>query len=126
MVAAVEQGHERERRVPQPAVPIVPVPYAADVFGQGGRRRRHDPAGRLERHRLEGDERPDDGVPPRAVVGAPPGPVGPELRRLRQHVLGVVHLRRRLVGVVPGQGERDAFARFGRELGDRLEVLAAV
>ena len=45
-VAGSEQRVERERRVADPAKAVVPVPLAADLFRQRGRRRRHDPAGR--------------------------------------------------------------------------------
>ncbi len=37
-VAEGEKSLERERRVPEPGVAIVPVALAADSFGKGGRR----------------------------------------------------------------------------------------
>ncbi len=57
VVVALEEGEQRERRVAQPAVAVVPVAHRADPLGQRGRRRRDDAARRLVGERLEHDER---------------------------------------------------------------------
>ena len=63
-IAAGEQRVERERRVAQPAVAVVPVAHAAELLGQRGRRRGDDAAGRRVGERLERDQRALDRVAP--------------------------------------------------------------
>src|SRR5205085_11410301 len=55
LVAGGEQGVQGERRVAEPAVPVVPVPNASELLGEGRRGGRDDPAGRRVRQRLERD-----------------------------------------------------------------------
>jgi hypothetical protein len=53
VVAGVEHGEQRQRRVAEPAVAVVPVADAADVLRERGRRRGDDPARGRVRKRLE-------------------------------------------------------------------------
>ncbi len=77
-VPGAQQRFEGDGGVAEPAVPVVPVAHPADVLGQRGGGRRHDPAGGGVGERLEGDQGPDHGVPVRPLVGAAGRPVAPE------------------------------------------------
>ena len=63
------QRVQRERRVAQPAVAVVPVAHAADRLGQRGGRRGDDAAGRRVRQRLERDQAALDQLAVRPVDG---------------------------------------------------------
>ena len=104
---------------------VVPVPDAADLLREGGRRRGHDAARRRERQGLEDGERLEHRLPPLARVRAPLGPFAPELLGLVERDLGVDRLGRELVGGVPREDEGDAVAFADGEVGDRAQVLAA-
>ena len=124
----VAAGHERvqgERRVAEPAVAVVPVPHAAEVLGQRGRGGGDEPAGRRIREGLQRDERADDRVLPVALVLAPLRPVAPPRLGLFDGALGGARRRLRLVGVIPGERERDALARVHGEVAHGPEVLSA-
>ena len=71
------QRVERERRVAQPAVAVVPVADAADPLGQRRGRRGDDAARGRVGERLEGDERAVDELLPLAVVRAALRPLLP-------------------------------------------------
>src|SRR5205807_1073530 len=78
VVLTDEQGFERQGCVAHPAIPVVPVPRAAESLRQRGGGRGDDPARRRERERLEGEERADHRLAPRAaVVRAARGPTRP-------------------------------------------------
>ena len=123
----MQEREQRQRRVPQPAVAVIPVPDAADPFRQRRRRRGDDPSRRLVDECLQHDERPDDDRAP--VVGylrlAGTDPLAPEVVRLHERVLGIDHRRQVSVRGEPGEGERHSFALLHRERRDRAEVLAA-
>ena len=58
VVSGVHQRQQRDRGVPQPAEPVIPVPHPAGLLRQRRGRRRHDAAGRAVGQRLEnGDGR---------------------------------------------------------------------
>ena len=88
-VATEHQGVERERGIAQPAVAIVPVANATELFGKPGRRRRDDAAGRRVRQRLQRDQRTDHGVAVRAVVLALGRPLAPVALGARQLLLRI-------------------------------------
>ena len=124
LVSGADQREEGERRVPDPAEAVVPVPDAAEALRQRRGRGRDDPAGRRVRQRLEGDERPDQRVAVRSSVRAAVRPVVPERLGLRERRLGVDVGGLVVVRRVPGEDERDALAGLDVELGDRVHVLA--
>ena len=115
VIAGVEERVERERRVAQPAVAVVPVPLAADPLRQRRRRRSDDAAGRRVGERLQHDQRTHARRRARR-----PRSVQPPIHS-RQHASvstsacsasigrGDLEMRR-----VPRQDERDAVARRGR------------
>ena len=57
VVAAVHQRQQRQRRVAQPAVAVVPVAHAANTFRQRRGRRRHHAAGRRIGQRFQRNKR---------------------------------------------------------------------
>ncbi len=75
--------------VAEPAVPVVPVTHASDVLGQRGGGRGDDAAGRPVGERLQGDQRPDDGLAVGALIGAARHPLVPELPGLLQGTRGI-------------------------------------
>ncbi len=72
---------DRERRVAQPAEPVIPVERAADSLGQGRGRRGDDRTRGSVDQELEGERAPDHRLPPGAVVANPRGPVSPPVDR---------------------------------------------
>src|SRR5690606_24643119 len=75
--SAAEERVQNERGVAQPREPVVPVAYAAEPLWEGGGGGSDRPARRGVGEGLQGDERADDRIPPRASVGAAAGPVSP-------------------------------------------------
>ncbi len=80
-VSSAYQSEEREGRVAQPAVAVVPVPDAADPLGQRRRRSGDDSSGRRVRERLQREQRAMDGVVPATLVRAACSPFLPEGER---------------------------------------------
>src|SRR6266516_3658830 len=78
--AVAEDGQrvEREARIAQPAIAVIPVPLAADPFRQRGGRRRHDRAGRRIGQQLQRQRAAPDHVPVRSIVAAIGDPLAPE------------------------------------------------
>ena len=70
-VAGVHHRQQGEGGVAEPAEAVVPVADPAELLGEAGRRRRHDPAGRRVGQGLQGDQRPLDRVGPSLFVGRP-------------------------------------------------------
>ena len=118
-VAGVQHREQRQGRVAEPAVAVVPVADAADLLGQRGRRRGDDAAGGRVGERLEDEQRLVDLLVVVAVVPALPRPVEPVVLGLGQRPLGVDRLGHRLVRRKPGEDERHPLARRELELGDR-------
>ena len=104
------QGVERERRVPDPAEPIVPVPHPAEELGERGRRRGHDAPRRLVRERLQRDEGALDLVLPSTLVRRTTRPVAPPSVGLVDGLERVDRRRRILPRRVPGEHEPHALS----------------
>ncbi len=127
-LSGVEQHEQRERGIPQPAEAVVPVTRAAELLGQGGRRRGDDPPGRSVGQRLERDQRALHDFRPacrrcrRLEAGRP---LPPPCRRPLDRFHGVDRGRRGLVRGVPRQHEGLSSARGDREARARPQVLAA-
>ena len=102
---------QRERRVPDPGEPVVPVAFAARGLGQRCRQRRH---GRPRRHVREALDRQGgalDRFAPTMVGDARPAePGAPEPDGRRDPGLGVVDVARGLQFVGPRQGAVRAVA----------------
>src|SRR5215472_17377780 len=106
-----EQAPERERRVPDPAVAVVPVPLAARRLRQRGGRGGGDRPGRREREALERQGAAGEVGPPAVVGEAAPG----------QPVLPVVSgPGQPPVGLLVVLGWRSAAPRQGAEAGVTL------
>ena len=88
------QPPQRECRVAEPGVAVVPVPLAAGRLGQRGRRRGDDRPGRRVGQALERERRALQVLPPGVVGEAPAGqPVLPVMSRPDQALVGVVERR---------------------------------
>ena len=59
-IAGIEKGQQRESGVPQPAIAIIPVAGAADLFRQRGGDRGDDAAGGLVAEAFQGEQRAHD------------------------------------------------------------------
>ncbi len=115
-VAGDEQRPQRQRRVPQPAVAVVPVAVAAELLGQRGGHGRDDAAGGGVGQRLEGDQRANHRVPVGAFVGAPRCPLLPEPGGALDLPAGVVVVRNLLDRGEPHHRERQRLPGGDREL----------
>jgi hypothetical protein len=122
-VAGGKQRVQSKHRVAQPAVAVVPVPHAADVLGQRGRRRRDHRSRRLRGHRLERNQRRQDLVAIRALIVAAATPRPPPRLRARKRGVGVLDRRTLLVGEMPGQRQPLTRALDRDELRDHGSVL---
>ena len=120
-----EQAPERERRVPDPAVAVVPVPLAPRRLRQRCGRRGSDRAGRGEREALE-RERAAAEVRAPPVIGevAPGQPVLPVMGGPGHPLVGVLVALRRLPAA-PGQGHEAAVALAQQRAGPRARTLEA-
>src|SRR5437588_2808400 len=122
-VVAVQKREQRQGRVPEPAIAIVPVAHAADVFGERCRRRGDDAAGRRVGQRLQHDQRAVQLVVPATFERAAIAEVRPELLRVAQRLFGIDLFRRVRVRGEPRKRERDALPFPDRELCDGPKVL---
>jgi LuxR family transcriptional regulator, maltose regulon positive regulatory protein len=121
-----EQRLQRVSGVAQPAVTVIPVTDAAEFLRQRRGRGRDDPAGRGVGQALQGDDRPVDRLVVRPLpVSGMRTPLGPEIRRRGQGLLGVQIRHLRLVTGRPRQDERNPVARTHGEVRERGPVLAA-
>ena len=102
-VPRTKQGLERERRVTQPAVPVVPVSLSSHVLRERRRRRRHPTAGGLDGHRLQRDQRGHHIVAIRALIRAPSGPLAPPSLCSRERGVGILDRRSLFKRGVPRQ-----------------------
>ena len=94
-IAGVEERVQRQRRIANPTVAVVPIAWSAQRLGQRRRRRRDDPARRRERQQLQRDQRAPDGVAPFIVVAgeaARLAPFAPPSRR-GLHGLGAIRTK---------------------------------
>ena len=88
-VPGSQEREQRQRRVPDPAVAVVPVADAAERLGERRRRGSHDPARRRERQRLQREQRPHHGIAPASLHRAVARPLGPVLDGLVERVLRI-------------------------------------
>lgn len=105
------QGMQHQRRIAQPAKPIVPIALAAQALGQGAGRRRDDGTRRAEGQQLQDESARLHFAPIRALVAEGAGPVGPTAQRVLQQRRRLRHqcVRR---AVAAGQGRPGLAARF--------------
>ncbi len=118
LVAGVDQREKCERRVSEPAEPVVPVADASDPFGKRGRGRGEDPARRCIRERLQCDHRSLNRLGPVAVVGPLLRPAVPPLLRPVQGPGRVPGPRHVQVRRIPSEAEGNSLPAPDRELGD--------
>ncbi len=126
-IPGVEQGVQRQRRVAQPAMPVIPIAAAAQLFGQRGRRRGDDPAGGLECQQLQRDQRAHHRVTGAVARSVPMAALGPLLppRDGAVHAFDPVgHEPGRAVRAVIRQGERHDAPGMHRKARRRLHVVA--
>ena len=124
-IAGDEQGIEREGRVAQPAVAIIPVAHAADLLRQRGCQRGDDRASGSEGQRLERDERAHHGLAPGAADRASLRPSLPPGLGLAQHFSRVAAARLAQVRGIARHHEGDALSFGNLELADGAKILAA-
>jgi hypothetical protein len=125
IVSEIHQGQQREGRVPQPAVAIIPVPHAAYTLRKRGRGSGDDPARRRVGQSLQGDEGSFDCFGPWTHVGTPIAPLTPARFRTLQRIKRVNRRRRSLKRWSVGEDEGNGLVDLDRELADGLEVFAA-
>ena len=114
-----QQHPDRRGGVPQPAVPVVPVPRAGRLLRQRGGGRGHDPAGRGVGEGLDRDQGPDHRLAPLALVGQARHPVPPPALGLVDQRGDQRRVRRVVAGTAPDHRERHLVALADRELGGR-------
>ena len=125
-VAGVQQRVERQRRVTDPAEPIIPVPDAAERFRQRGRRRRDDAAGRRIGEQLQRDQRTNDRLTPRPLQRAAARPVAPCVLGFEKMLLRIAIAVSAMVRGIPAHRERHGVTGLDDELARRRQVLRAV
>gem|GEM_PF-5584553 len=126
-IAGVEQGVQRQRRVAQPAMAVVPIAAAAQRFRQRRGGRRDDPARRLKSQQFQRDQRTHHGIATPVARPVPMTAFGPFLppRHGAVHAFDAVrHEPGRTVRAVIGQRERHDAARMQRETRRGLHVVA--
>ena len=127
-LVVVARPHERQqcqRRVAEPAVPVVPVPNASERLGQRRRRRGDDAARRRVGERLERDERAHERLAEAAGVRADPSPTPARSPRCRSSACSAS--TRSGGGLFDGYHVRTNGTRSPAsdvELGDGVEVAA--
>src|SRR6516225_10179684 len=85
VVSQMHEGEERKGGVTQPAKAVIPVPYATQTRGKGGRDGRNDPARWRIGQSLQRDQRTLNSARPRSDVGTTTSPLTPKLCRSFQH-----------------------------------------
>ncbi len=123
-IARRHQCHQRQGRIAQPAIAVVPVAFAAELLRQRRRGRGDDPAGLRVGQRLQGQQGALHWLPPTTGIGATGGPAAPEPFRLPQSPLPVHRRRRRQVRRAVCQNERHALPFDNVEFCDRRKILA--
>jgi len=118
-----QQRLQRQHRVAQPAVAVIPVAHAADVLRQRCRRRCDHRTSRLVGHRLERDQRAQHRLPIRALISAAPAPLSPPRLGSCERRVGILDRRSLLVGQMPGQHEALASSLDRNKLSTHCAVL---
>ena len=124
VIAGTQHRDERERRVAEPAVAVVPIADPSDQLRQRRRRRRDHPPGWGVGERLQDEERLVHLLVVVALVPATGRPGMPVVLGLVEGLLRVGALRALLVRREPGEHERNPLARRDGERGDGGHVLA--
>src|ERR671918_764171 len=93
-VALLEEDIEREGCIAQPAVPVVPVSWSADLLGERCGRGRNDATAGSKSEGFESKEASHNLLPPTAIVRTTTRPLLPESRRVDQQVVAVAGLPR--------------------------------
>ncbi|MCY1520353.1 hypothetical protein D9M68_551280 [compost metagenome] len=126
-IAGIEQRIERQRRIAQPAMAVVPVAAAAQRLRQRGGGRGDDAARGLEGQELQRDQRTQHRIAPRIRRPFPVAALGPFLppRDRAVHAFDPVgHEMRGAVRTVVRQGEGHHRARVHIEARRGLELVA--
>src|SRR5579871_3696875 len=92
-ITRLHQHQQRKRRIPQPAISIVPITLPANPLWQRSRHRRNNPTRRPIRQRLQRNQRPLHRVLIRPAIRIPPRPSPPEPPRIRQSLRRIDPLR---------------------------------
>ena len=119
--ADAQQAVEREGRVTNPGIPIVPVALSTDRFRQTASGSRHDGAGWLEGQKLERQCGTLHDLAPATRISALGKPSPPEIDGGAKEVLRLPDTGttcQRILGSQAAQDERDVFALAEREIGD--------
>lgn len=124
VVAAAHQREQRDRRVAQPAVAVVPVAVAADLLGQRRGGRGDDPAGRLVGERLQRDQRTAHGGRIATAHLAAARPFEPVVLGAREHRQRIARGRQPQMRGRIAERERHALVGADREFRERMQVLA--
>ncbi len=124
-MAGVDEGQERQGRVADPAVAVVPVARAAELLGERGGGRGDQSPGRGVGQGLQRQQRALDRLLVRPVDVGRAGPFGPEGLGVLQRLVGVDLVRDRFVGWTVGQHEGDGQVFAGGELRHRGHVFPA-
>ena len=82
----VDQSVERQRRVPEPGVTVVPVPLSPDPLGQTHRGGGDERARRIVDHELEDEHGPVYYLPPPSLIGAVREPASPVVQGALQQL----------------------------------------
>ncbi len=122
VVAGLQQRLEGQRRVAQPAVPVVPVALAAELLRQRGGGRRDDAAGAAVGEQTQGEQGAHDRLAVRPGVAAHAGPRLGDGDRLVDPVLVGQRLRQLVVRGRPGGREGQLLTGLERELVGVLAV----
>jgi hypothetical protein len=133
VIAGVHESEERERRIAQPAIAIIPVPRSAELLRKRGGGRGDESSGRSMGQRLQGDQRARHRFRPRSRLLARPGqspaaslrPAGPEGFRLGERPQGIDRFGRRFVRGPVDEREGDRLAGAHGEFGDGGHSFAA-
>ena len=123
--AEPQQAVERERRVADPRVAVVPVALAPDLLGQRRRGRRHQRPGRRVGQQLQRQRRALHGLAPAAAVARPGEPPAP-VEHGGVERLGGLLLRVRPCDVVVGDAlEHERLRLAGAEVERRMHAAVA-
>ena len=119
-VTVDQQRLQRERRVAQPAVAVVPVALAAGKLGQRGCRCRDHSTGRLVRQQFENQGGADHDLPPSSLITAFGDPPLPHGDRLLQSLLPeVLNLGGNLPAIlIHVEDKSGGLIRFEDKIGD--------
>ncbi len=105
--AHAQERVDREGRIADPCIPVVPIPHSADLFRQGGRGRRDDRAVLEMIQQLERDGRSPDQSFLRPFIPNPISPATPGFPRYAQELVLVDQMMVEMAGA-PSQDHGDS------------------